>query len=160
MSRLMIAIVSLSLFSMACNDQPAHVESTDRKNGFTPVLKTKEDSLLHEVMQGHDAGMAKVGKLRKNIQETQRLLDSLNKVPANKVNAAYKKSLIDLQTALNNANNEMNGWMDGFKHDSAVDNKELRIKYLETEKEKVTVMKEHIFSALQQADSVLTHGTP
>jgi len=156
MLRLIIALISLGLFTMACNNEASQGETTDRKDGFTPVLKTKEDSLYHDVMQGHDVGMAKVGKLRKNINETQRLLDSLNKIPSKNINTSYKQSLIDLQTALNTANNEMNTWMDGFKVDSATNNTELRIKYLQEEKEKVTVVKEHILSALQQADSVLT----
>jgi hypothetical protein len=151
----MIPLVTISLFLSACNNGATEGEATDRKNGFTPAIKTTEDSLYHDVMQGHDAGMAKVGKLRKNIAATKHLLDSLNNVPPKKINASYKQSLIDLQTALNNANNEMNSWMDGFKIDSATDNKEMRIKYLRAEKEKVTVVKEHIFSALQQADSVL-----
>lgn len=155
MSRLIIALISLGLLAIACNDDASRGETTDRKDGFTPVLKTKEDSLYHDVMKGHDAGMAKVGKLRKNINETQHRLDSLARLPAKKINTAYKQSLIDLQTALNNANNEMNSWMDSFKVDSASNNTELRIKYLQGEKDKVTVVKEHIFSALQQADSVL-----
>jgi hypothetical protein len=160
MSRLIIALISLGLFSMACNNEASQGETTDRKDGFTPVLKTKEDSLYHDVMQGHDAGMAKVGKLRKNINETQHLLDSLNKLPAKNINTSYKQSLTNLKTALNNANNEMNTWMDGFKVDSATNNTELRIKYLQEEKEKVTVVKEHILSALQQADSLLKKYPP
>jgi len=159
MSRLMIALISLGLFAMACNNDASQDKTTDRKDGFTPVLKTQEDSLYHDVMQGHDAGMARVGKLRKNINETQHRLDSLDKLPAKNINTSYKQSLVDLQTALNNANNEMNHWMDGFKVDSAADNTELRIKYLQGEKEKVAVVKEHIFSALHQADSLLkTNG--
>ncbi|OQP65768.1 hypothetical protein A3860_14315 [Niastella vici] len=155
MSRLMIALVSISLFAMACNNEASSSDATDRKNGFPPAPKTAEDSLYHDVMQGHDAGMAKMSKLRKNINETQRLLDSLSKVPAQKVKAAYKTSLTDVQTALKNANDEMMGWMDAFKPDSASNNKEIRLKYLQAEKEKVTVVKEHILSALQQADSLL-----
>ncbi|WP_207514809.1 hypothetical protein [Longitalea luteola] len=155
MSRFIIAVVSMGLLAIACNNGASQNETTDRKNGFAPALKTREDSLFHDVMQGHDAGMAKVGALRRNINETNRRLDSLNKLPAGKVNAAYKQSLTDLQASLNNANNEMNSWMESFKLDSASDNKELRIQYLQGEKEKVTVVKEHIFAALQQADSIL-----
>jgi hypothetical protein len=156
----MIALISLSLFALACNNGSDDEQTTGRKNGFTPELKTKEDSLYHEVMEGHDAGMAKVGKLRKNINETQRLLDSLDKMPAQKINASYKQSLIELQTALKNADKEMFDWMGRFKADSASDNKEMRLKYLEEEKQKVTVVKDQIFSALQQADSVLSRPTP
>ena len=154
MTRLMIALVSLSLFAIACNNGAADGEATEQKSG-SRAPKTKEDSLFHEVMEGHDAGMAKVGRLRKNIDETKHRLDSLDKVPAKKVNAAYKQSLLDLQAALSKADTEMFDWMKGFKVDTLSDNKDLRIKYLEEEKAKVMVVKELIFSALSQADSVL-----
>jgi hypothetical protein len=153
MLRLMIALVSLGLF-MACNNGASSAETTDHKSG-PPAPKTKEDSLFHEVMEGHDAGMAKVGKLRGNIKETERRLDSVGKLPAKQVNAAYKQSLTNLQAALTKADSEMNNWMTAFKVDTLQDNKELRIKYLEEEKAKVAVVKELIFSALNQADSVL-----
>ena len=159
MSRLIIVLMGLGLFAMACNNDASQDKTTDRKDGFTPVLKNKEDSLYHDVMQGHDAGMARVGKLGGNIKETQRRLDSLSKLPAKQVNAAYKQSLIDLQASLNKANTEMFDWMKGFKVDTLTENKELRIKYLEDEKAKVTVVKDMIFSALNQADSLLkTNG--
>jgi hypothetical protein len=154
MLRLMIALVSLGLFMAACNNGASNGENTEHKSG-PPAPKTKEDSLFHDVMEGHDAGMAKVGKLRGNIKETRRQLDSLGKLPAKKVNGDYKQSLNDLQAALNKANTEMNNWMTAFKVDTLADNKELRIKYLEDEKAKVAVVKELIFSALNQADSVL-----
>ena len=159
MLRLIIALISLGLFSMACNNEASQGETTDRKDGFTPVLKTKEDSLYHDVMQGHDAGMAKIGKLTGNIKETERRLDSLSKLPA-KQGAAYKQSLVDLQAALNKANTEMFAWMKGFKVDTLSDNKELRIKYLQEEKARVMVVKDMIFSALNQADSVLKKYPP
>jgi hypothetical protein len=108
-------------------------------------------------MQGHDAGMAKLGKLRKNIDEVKHQLDSINKLPAKKVDASYKKQLLDLQQDLNNANNEMNTWMDNFKIDSAANNHQLRIQYLQSEKEKVTAVKEHMLSSLQKADSLIHH---
>jgi hypothetical protein len=154
MSRFITALISLGLMAGACNDA-SHGETSEHKNGFSPALKTKEDSLFHDVMKGHDAGMAKLGKLRKNIAETTRLLDSLDKLPAKKVDAAYKRSLAGLQTDLKNADSAMNNWMEGFKLDSGVNNKELRIQYLQSEKEKVTTVKEHILTALQQADSLL-----
>jgi hypothetical protein len=154
MSRLMIVLISLSLFAIACNNGASSGERDEHKAG-PPGPKTQEDSLFHDVMAGHDAGMAKVGKLRGNIKETNRRLDSLDKVPAKQVNANYKKALIDLQASLNKADVQMNDWMTNFKVDSLSDNKELRIKYLQEEKAKVTVVKELIFSALNQADSVL-----
>ena len=103
MSRFIIALVSFGLMAGACNDA-SHDEHAAQSNGYTaPVLKTREDTLFHEVMKGHDAGMAKVGKLRKNIDETTHRLDSLSKLPAKKVDAAYKQALTSLQTDLKNA---------------------------------------------------------
>ena len=113
MLRLMIALVSLSLFMAACNNGASTEEAADHTSG-PPAPKTKEDSLFHEVMEGHDAGMAKVGKLRGNIKETEHRLDSIGKLPAKQVNAAYKQSLTDLQAALTKANTEMNNWMTAF----------------------------------------------
>jgi hypothetical protein len=154
MSRFITALVIFGLMAGACNDA-AHDEHAEHKNGYTPVLKTKEDTLFHEVMKGHDAGMAQLGKLRRNINETSRRLDSLGKLSAKKVDAAYKQALVNLHTDLTNADTEMDNWMQKFKLDSVADNKELRIKYLEGEREKVVAVKEHIFSALKQADSLL-----
>jgi hypothetical protein len=154
MPRIYILIVSIELLTIACNNQSTS-EATDRKNGYEPVMKTKEDSLYHDVMQGHDVGMAKIGKLRKNIDEVNRRLDSIGKLPAAKVNADYKESLNQLQKELNDANNEMNSWMDEFKVDSATNNSDLRIKYLQQEKDKVTLVKQHILTSLQAADSLL-----
>lgn len=154
MPRLYILIISIGMLAIACNNHSTN-EATDRKNGYEPVLKTKEDSLYHDVMQGHDAGMAKIGKLRKNIDEVNNRLDSINKLPAAKVNAAYKESLIRLQKKLNEANYAMNNWMDEFKVDSVADNPELRIKYLQQEKDKVTIVKQYILTSLQFADSLL-----
>jgi paraquat-inducible protein B len=146
------AIVCIGILITACNNNAS--DTTDRKNGYSTVLKTKEDSLYHDVEEGHNAGMAKVGKVRKSMDEVQHQLDSINKLPAQKVNAAYKQSLIGLQKDLNDANNEMNDWMDHFKPDSAANNHDQRIQYLQAEKEKITTVKEHMLNSLQKADSL------
>lgn len=155
MLRIHILIVSIGMLIVGCNNHSTS-EATNRKNGYEPVLKTKEDSLYHDVMQGHDAGMAKIGKLRKNIDEVKNQLDSINKLPAAKVNVSYKESLIQLQKQLNEANYAMNNWMDEFKIDSAANNPDLRIKYLQQEKDKVTIVKQYILTSLQFADSLLS----
>jgi len=154
MLRFIIALVSFGLMAGACNDA-SHDEHVEHKNGYAPVLKTREDTLFHEVMKGHDAGMAVLGKLRGKIKETTSQLDSLNKLSAKKVDATYKQALTSIHTDLTNADTEMDNWMQKFKLDSVADNKELRIKYLEGERDKVSAVKEHIFSALERADSLL-----
>jgi len=67
----------------------------------------------------------------------------------------YQQSIKDLHEDLNYADYGMNTWMQEFKADTLQDNKESRIKYLESEKEKVNKIKEAILSGLKRADSLL-----
>jgi hypothetical protein len=144
-------IISIVFICIACNQ----TEEPIRKDGFSEVPKTKEDSLYKEVMEGHDIGMAKIGRIRKAIEKTKKSLDSLNKLPRNKLDPNYQQALIDLQEDLNYANYAMDTWMDEFKVDSAKGNAELRIRYLEAEKDKVNKVKDAILNGLKRADSLL-----
>jgi hypothetical protein len=126
----------------------------ERKDGFTKVLKTKEDSLVNEVMEGHDIGMARMQKISKYLEQIKVKLDSLSKVPATKLDENYQQSLIDLQEDLNYAEYGMNTWMDEFRLDTLKDNKEKRLEYLEAEKKKILEVKESILSSLARADSL------
>ena len=121
------------------------------------VLKTRADSLLNDVMDGHNIGMGKMGRLTRAEQTTRRLLDSVAKLPANayKVAEPLKIKLDSLQKELSYAEFAMNKWMDEFNADSAVDNPKDRINYLEDEKRKITKVKEAILGSLQKADSLL-----
>lgn len=123
--------------------------------GSSSAEQAKADTLLQEVIKGHDVGMAKMKALRTAISGAQAKLDSLNALPASKVNAGYQQALIDLQEDLNYAEYGMNQWMNEFKLDSAEDNSELRIKYLESEKEKVIKVRDNILNGLARADSLL-----
>jgi len=136
---------------IACNQE----EKPIRKDGFSEVPKTKEDSLYKEVMEGHDIGMARIRRVEKAILKTQQQLDSLNKLSKNKIDPNHQQALIDLLEELNYANNAMNKWMNEFKFDSAKGNLELRIPYLESEKDKVNKVKEAILNGLKRADSLL-----
>jgi hypothetical protein len=145
MHRILFAITITSL--LACNEQPA-----ERKNGFTPELKTKEDSLFHDVMQGHDVGMARIGQVRKYIDQTQKAIDSINKL--SKPDEAYKQTLTELHNDLKTADSGMMAWMEAFKVDSGDNDRDLRIQYLESEKLKVEKVKEAILGSISRADSL------
>ena len=138
--------------SIACNQE----EKPTRKDGFSEVPKTKEDSLYKEVMDGHDIGMARIGRVKKAISKTQHKLDSLNKLSKNKIDPKHQQALIDLQEDLNYADYAMFKWMDEFENDSAKGNAELRIRYLESEKDKVNKVKDAILNGLKRADSLLS----
>jgi hypothetical protein len=137
----------------ACKNSDSS-EQNERKDGFSNIPKNKEDSLFHEVMEGHDIGMARMIKITKYLTQIQKALDSINKLPAVKIDEQYQQTLIDLQEDLNYAKYGMNSWMDEFNVDSAKENKEKRIQYLESEKVKIEKVKKAILGSLQTADSI------
>ena len=146
-----LLIPSIVFIAIACNQ----TEEPIRKDGFSEVPKTKEDSVYKEVMEGHDIGMSKIIRVKRAISKSQHLLDSINALPKSKLDENYQQALLDLQEDLNYADYGMNTWMLEFKADTLQDNKESRIKYLESEKEKVTKIKDAILSGLKRADSLL-----
>lgn len=135
---------------LSCSDHPV----PSRTDGFTRVLNTKEDSLLQEVMDGHDAGMARMGKLSKYQKRVLQAIDSVNKRPSTKRDQDYLNQLLKLKEELSYAENSMNVWMEGFKMDSAKENTQLRLQYLAKEREKITKVKAAILSSLVKADSL------
>lgn len=152
MNKFSLAFLFLAFICItSCNNQ-------DKKgNAGKEVTKTLTDSLENEVMDGHNAGMAKYGKLTAMQNEAQRLLDSIAKLPAKAREAMtpLKTKLDGLVEDLKSAKSNMDKWMDEYNMDSAVNNIEQRIKYLTEEKLKVSKVKEAILNSLQKADSVL-----
>lgn len=149
MKNALIAIVLISLLS--CKEKQ---EERVRTDGFTPILKTAEDSLYHEVMEGHDVGMAKMGKISKYLRETGRIIDSIKALPAND---AAKKQLGQyeaLQKELQQADDDMSNWMLNFKADT-LERKPERKAYLESEKVKVQKVKERILRAVENGGRLL-----
>jgi len=145
-----LAVVFSVVFAFSCNEN----HNGHSRDGES---KTRTDSLLNDVMDGHNIGMAKMGRLTRAEQTTRRLLDSIAKLPVKARQAAepLQGKLDSLQKELSYAEFAMNKWMDEFNVDSAVDNAKDRINYLEEEKLKVTKVKEAILGSLQKADSLL-----
>lgn len=120
------------------------------------VPKNQEDSLMADVMDGHDAGMAKYGKMQNMEKKVKATLDSIALLPAKAQQelAPYKAQLDSTAAKLSYAIFAMDKWMEEFNMDSAKDNTEARIKYLLDEKMKVGKVKEAILNSLQLADSL------
>ena len=154
--RIIIVSATIALLVIGACKNSDSSEQSERKDGFSNILKNKEDSLFHEVMEGHDIGMARMIKITKYLTQIQKALDSINKLPATKIDEGYQQALIDLQEDLNYAEYGMNTWMEEFKIDSVKENKEKRIQYLESEKIKVLKVKEAILGSLQRADSIFS----
>lgn len=152
MRRFFLPVVFLLFMAAACNSSDKKI-----KGPGTDVPKTLADSLMADVMDGHDAGMAKYGKLNAMQKNVQKILDSIATLPAKTRQAAapYKSKLDSVSKDLNYALLTMDKWMQEFNMDSAVDNMEQRIKYLTEEKLKIGKVKEAILGSLQKADSVI-----
>jgi predicted phage tail protein len=152
MNKFKLVMIFLAVgFLTACNNKDKKA-TTGNKDP-----KTLTDSLENEVMDGHNVGMAKYGKLSAIQNEAQRLLDSIAKLPAKAREALtpLKTKLEGLVEDLSSAKSGMDKWMEEYNMDSAVNNIEQRIKYLTAEKIKVSEVKEAILNSLQKADSVL-----
>jgi vacuolar-type H+-ATPase subunit I/STV1 len=128
--------------------------SNERKDGYSETAKNPEDSLFQDVMDGHDQAMAKIGKIEGYRKMVDQKLDSLKKVKSS-AKSEVKKAYEKLRADLKEAEDHMNTWMHEFSIDSAQDNIERRLKYLDSEKSKVHKIREEIFSALTKADSLL-----
>jgi cysteinyl-tRNA synthetase len=112
---------------------------------------------MDEVMEGHNIGMAKMSKLNESKNAIQQALDSISRLQTNlqKSSAHYKMKLDSVFNRLTFADHAMEKWMNEFNMDSSLNNTEQRIKYLESEKIKISNVKDAMISSLQKADSVL-----
>jgi hypothetical protein len=148
-NQFLILLAFTAAIMTACNN------SADNDN--KTVTKTEADSLYDQVMDGHDAGMGKMGKLTRIQQEVVRLIDSIGKLPAKTREAAtpYKAKLENLLAELKSSEKGMNQWMESFNIDSAVTESKERLNYLANEKIKVSKVKDAILNTLQKADTVL-----
>ena len=147
----LFAFIAISI--IACNNAKNKHNGHETNN----EPQTQADSLMKDVDDDHITGMAKMGRLTRAEQTTRRLLDSIEGLPAKARQAAapLKVKLDSLQKDLSYAEFAMNKWMNEFNMDSAVNNAEERIKYLGSEKLKVSKVKEAILNGLQKADSLL-----
>ena len=139
----------------ACNNpsnKNTGVLSNKKQSSQTPA-----DSLMEDVMDGHNIGMSKMGKLSAMQNQVQHIIDSIEQLPARtkKALVPYKTKLKQSLEDLKSAKANMEKWMDEFNMDSAVNNMEQRIKYLGDEKWKVSKVKENILASLQKADSLI-----
>ena len=136
----------LCVFFIACNGGVS-------ADGDEPQ-KSLADSLLQQVLDGHDVAMPKMMKLERLQKEAQTTLDSLQKA-----GSANKARMDVLETTVKNlgaANASMNEWMNGFRYDSLKEKPAEREAYLKAQLESVNKMKDLVLSSIAQADTVLT----
>ncbi len=154
--KIIFPLLAISLLT-ACNNAGKEDHSKHETKDGKAVVKSPVDSLFDEVMAGHDEVMPKMGKVRGAQTRAKAMLDSIARLPAKAQDAAVdlKKKLETLVNDLNYADFAMDKWMTEFNMDSAVNNVQERLKYLESEKGKVAKVKEAVLGGLARADSLL-----
>jgi len=155
MKKYFSSFIFICAITVACNN--AGKEKTPEPGARKETPKNQADSLMADVMDGHDIGMAKMGKLSLMQRKVQVVLDSIAALPAKTRSAMvpYKEKMEAALKQLKIAKNGMEKWMDEFNMDSAVNNAEQRIKYLSEEKLKVSKVKKDILASLEKADSLI-----
>jgi predicted nucleic acid-binding Zn-ribbon protein len=139
------------ILNVSCKNSSNETGKNDKKP------KTTVDSLMDDIMAGHDASMARMNKLSVFKAKIQHALDSIEALPekAKKVSEVLKATLDSTMEKLNSAEGSMNKWMDEFNMDSLENNVAERIKYLESEKLKVSNVRDDIYNSTNKADSLL-----
>lgn len=153
----LLVFLTFSAVLLGCQSASENQHEGHGGHGKTNVPKTPADSLYTQVMDIHDQVMPKMGKIRGAQKQAQQMLDSISTLPAQqaKTAASYKQQLETLVSDLNYADFAMDKWMVEFNLDSAKDNLELRMVYLQSELDKVLNVKKAILGSLSKADSLL-----
>ena len=138
------------LLVISCNNSNTNTDSTK-------TTESVSDTLMHDILKQHDAGMAKMNKITETKSRIQQDLDSLAKLPTDLQNKSvqYRMELDSVFNRLTFADRHMETWMNEFNMDSLKDNKEDQVKYLQSEKTKISQVTEEMTMSLQKADSAL-----
>ena len=134
-----------------CNNSSTSTDKDDK------TTRSASDSLMHEVLKQHDIGMAKMSKISDAKNRVQDDLDSISKLSTDlqKKSLQYRMELDSMFNRLIFADRGMETWMNEFNMDSLKNNEKEQLKYLESEKEKISKVNEVMISSLQKADSLL-----
>ena len=139
------------LLFISCNNSNTSTGNNDK------ITESASDSLMHEILRQHDIGMAKTNKISEAKNRIQHALDSIAKLSTDlqKKSVQYRMELDSAFNWLTFANSHMETWMNEFNMDSLKDDQEKQIKYLESEKMKISHVNEEMIGSLQKTDSLL-----
>lgn len=141
-------IAMIVTVTVACNS----LNNNNTKNDAAAKAPLSE-VLLDSVLAGHDVAMPKMKQLERLIRETRAKSDSVGKINT-AVAKAYKAQIDSVLAALNNADKLMMTWMNEFRYDTLKDNETERVKYLQSEVEKVNTMKNAVLNSIQKAEAL------
>ncbi|HEY0433244.1 MAG TPA: hypothetical protein VGC95_05200 [Chitinophagaceae bacterium] len=141
-------LVFISLTIVACNNS----SEDHSKQG-----KTRADSLMDDVVQGHNVGMSRMDKVAQLQKHLRQRIDSIQLLgaPQRQRLSTYSVQLDTALAKLKTVNDAMETWMNEFVMDSSINNQEERVKYLENEKRRINRIKDSMLSGIQRADTLL-----
>ena len=149
MRYLCMMLLLCGVFFGSCNNSNKKTTVTT-----TDSSKSTADTLMSEVMDGHDVGMAKYGRLNAMEKKVQAIVDSLGKLQA-KSAIAMKVKMDSLLSDIRSARQGMDNWMESFNMDSAANDMRARIRYLTDEKIKVNKVRDDILTVIRKTDSLV-----
>ncbi|MCO5236868.1 MAG: hypothetical protein M9933_11430 [Chitinophagaceae bacterium] len=145
-----ISLVVASCIVMTLNSNCSSGGSEQENNASIP--KTLSDSLYKATMEGHDIGMAKMGEMMRCQKLVQQRIDSVSNLKN------QDSQIADLDSALkslNDAEEQMNRWMQDFEPDKAGDTEEEKVLFYKDEKAKIDTVNARIFRSIDHAKRVL-----
>jgi hypothetical protein len=143
--------VAVVIMTMACNGNRGASGSEEQQNNAS-IPKTLSDSLYKAAMEGHNAGMAKMGEIARYrkllIQKTDSVTDIKNK-------ARLQPPLDSALKGLQYAEELMNRWMQDFDPDKAGNTETEKVSYYRSEKEKIDTVNARIFKSIETAKALV-----
>ena len=145
-----ISLVAASYFVIALNSNCSSGGGEQQNNASIP--KTRSDSLYKETMEGHDIGMAKMGEMMRYQKLVQQRIDSVANLKNQDSQIAGLDSVLK---ELNDAEEQMNRWMQDFEPDKAGSTEEEKVGFYKNEKTKIDTVNAKILRSIDRARQLL-----
>ncbi len=136
---------------MSCNGNGGASGSDEQQNNSS-VPKTLSDSLYKEAMEGHDAGMAKMGEIARYRKLVEQKIDSVEGL---KNKAGLQPPLDSALQQLIVSEELMNRWMQDFDPDKAGNTEAEKVTYYRSEKAKIDNVNARIFRSIETAKALV-----
>ena len=136
---------------MACNSNRSTSGSEEQQNNSS-IPKTLSDSLYKAAMEGHDAGMAKMGEIARYQGLVKQKIDSVADL---KNKAKLQPPLDSALQGLQYAEELMNQWMQDFNPDKAGSTEVEKVSFYRSEKEKIDTVNARISKSIEIAKQLM-----
>lgn len=143
--------VIVVIMAVACNSNRSTSGSEEQQNNSS-IPKTLSDSLYKAAMEGHDAGMAKMGEIARYQGLVKQKIDSVADL---KNKAKLQPPLDSALQGLQYAEELMNQWMQDFDPDKAGSTEAEKVSFYRSEKEKIDTVNARISKSIEIAKQLM-----